>query len=129
MVNTYRLNPPEYLTFTACRRNLCGDVCAIMRVHQFLETWGLINYQVDPETRPSVPGPPTTGHFRIQADTPRGLQAHQPNPTAVRVVDKDGNILSMADRVEPFKIKNQKELTHEGARNVFERNGKDVTPA
>jgi SWI/SNF related-matrix-associated actin-dependent regulator of chromatin subfamily C len=46
MVNTYRLNPVEYLTFTACRRNLCGDVCAIMRVHQFLETWGLINYQV-----------------------------------------------------------------------------------
>jgi SWI/SNF related-matrix-associated actin-dependent regulator of chromatin subfamily C len=46
MVNTYRLNPTEYLTFTACRRNLCGDVCAIMRVHQFLETWGLINYQV-----------------------------------------------------------------------------------
>jgi SWI/SNF related-matrix-associated actin-dependent regulator of chromatin subfamily C len=46
MINTYRLNPTEYLTFTACRRNLCGDVCAIMRVHQFLETWGLINYQV-----------------------------------------------------------------------------------
>jgi SWI/SNF related-matrix-associated actin-dependent regulator of chromatin subfamily C len=46
MVNTYRLNPLEYLTFTACRRNLCGDVCAIMRVHAFLEQWGLINYQV-----------------------------------------------------------------------------------
>lgn len=46
MVNTYRLNPAEYLTFTACRRNLCGDVCAIMRVHNFLEAWGLINYQV-----------------------------------------------------------------------------------
>jgi SWI/SNF related-matrix-associated actin-dependent regulator of chromatin subfamily C len=46
MVNTYRLNPSEYLTFTACRRNLCGDVCAIMRVHSFLEAWGLINYQV-----------------------------------------------------------------------------------
>jgi SWI/SNF related-matrix-associated actin-dependent regulator of chromatin subfamily C len=46
MVNTYRLNPTEYLTFTACRRNLCGDVCAIMRVHNFLEAWGLINYQV-----------------------------------------------------------------------------------
>jgi SWI/SNF related-matrix-associated actin-dependent regulator of chromatin subfamily C len=46
MVNTYRLNPQEYLTFTACRRNLCGDVCAIMRVHAFLEQWGLINYQV-----------------------------------------------------------------------------------
>jgi len=46
MVNTYRLNPSEYLTFTACRRNLAGDVCAVMRVHAFLEQWGLINYQV-----------------------------------------------------------------------------------
>jgi SWI/SNF related-matrix-associated actin-dependent regulator of chromatin subfamily C len=46
MVSTYRLNPVEYLTVTACRRNLAGDVCAIMRVHAFLEQWGLINYQV-----------------------------------------------------------------------------------
>jgi SWI/SNF related-matrix-associated actin-dependent regulator of chromatin subfamily C len=46
MINTYRLNPIEYLTVTACRRNLAGDVCAIMRVHAFLEQWGLINYQV-----------------------------------------------------------------------------------
>jgi SWI/SNF related-matrix-associated actin-dependent regulator of chromatin subfamily C len=46
MVNTYRLNPGEYLTVTACRRNLAGDVCAIIRVHAFLEQWGLINYQV-----------------------------------------------------------------------------------
>lgn len=47
MVNTYRLYPDEYLTVTACRRNLAGDVCAIMRVHAFLEQWGLINYQVN----------------------------------------------------------------------------------
>lgn len=46
MIHTYRLNPSEYLTVTACRRNLAGDVCAIMRVHAFLEQWGLINYQV-----------------------------------------------------------------------------------
>jgi SWI/SNF related-matrix-associated actin-dependent regulator of chromatin subfamily C len=31
MIDTYRLNPGEYLTSTACRRNLPGDVCAIMR--------------------------------------------------------------------------------------------------
>ena len=31
MVDTYRLNPMEYLTVTACRRNLTGDVCAILR--------------------------------------------------------------------------------------------------
>ncbi|KAF9950575.1 hypothetical protein BGZ65_006527 [Modicella reniformis] len=43
MINTYRLNPSEYLTVTACRRNLAGDVCAIIRVYAFLEQWGLIN--------------------------------------------------------------------------------------
>lgn len=48
MINTYRLSPVEYLTVTACRRNLAGDVCAIMRVHAFLEQWGLVNYQVCP---------------------------------------------------------------------------------
>jgi SWI/SNF related-matrix-associated actin-dependent regulator of chromatin subfamily C len=52
MINTYRLNPVEYLTVTACRRNLAGDVCAIMRVHAFLEQWGLINYQVCCSSRP-----------------------------------------------------------------------------
>lgn len=31
MIDTYRLNPQEYLTSTSCRRNLTGDVCAIMR--------------------------------------------------------------------------------------------------
>ncbi len=31
MIDTYRLNPGEYLSGTACRRNLPGDVCAIMR--------------------------------------------------------------------------------------------------
>ncbi|KAI1180718.1 putative RSC complex subunit [Nemania sp. FL0916] len=78
MINTYRLNPVEYLTVTACRRNLAGDVCAIMRVHAFLEQWGLINYQVDADQRPSQVGPPFTGHFKVITDTPRGLQPWQP---------------------------------------------------
>ncbi|KAJ9110671.1 hypothetical protein QFC19_001500 [Naganishia cerealis] len=78
MMNTYRLNPSEYLTVTACRRNLAGDVGAIMRVHAFLEQWGLINYQVDPETRPAPLGPPFTGHFRVTLDTPKGLQPLHP---------------------------------------------------
>ena len=55
MINTYRLNPSEYLTVTACRRNLAGDVCAIMRVHAFLEQWGLINYQVIPLSQGQAP--------------------------------------------------------------------------
>lgn len=78
MINTYRLRPTEYLTVTACRRNLAGDVCAIMRVHAFLEQWGLINYQIDPEQRPAALAPPFTGHFRVILDTPRGLQSLHP---------------------------------------------------
>lgn len=74
MLDTYRLNPTEYLTSTACRRNLAGDVCAIMRTHAFLEQWGLINYQIDADSRPTPMGPPPTSHFHILSDTPSGLQ-------------------------------------------------------
>lgn len=74
MIDTYRLNPTEYLTATACRRNLLGDVCSILRVHAFLEQWGLINYQVDYEMRPSPMGPPSAEHFMLLADTPAGLR-------------------------------------------------------
>ncbi|CDW57058.1 SWIRM domain containing protein [Trichuris trichiura] len=70
MIDTYRLNPNEYLTATACRRNLAGDVCAIFRVHAFLEQWGLINYQLDAECRPNAIGPPCTSHFTIVSDSP-----------------------------------------------------------
>ena len=35
IVNTFRLNPKEYLTITAIRRNLSGDVTNIIRIHQF----------------------------------------------------------------------------------------------
>ena len=77
MIDAYRLNPTEYLTATAARRNLAGDVCAIMRVHAFLEQWGLINYQVDADSRPMPMGPPSTSHFHVLADTPAGLQPLQ----------------------------------------------------
>lgn len=78
MIDTYRLNPTEYLTSTACRRNLAGDVCAVMRVHAFLEQWGLVNYQVDADARPTPMGPPPTSHFHVLADTPAGLQSINP---------------------------------------------------
>lgn len=46
MIKTFRMRPKEYLSVTTCRRYLTGDVTAIMRIHAFLEQWGLINYQV-----------------------------------------------------------------------------------
>ncbi|XP_034400467.1 SWI/SNF complex subunit SMARCC1b isoform X2 [Cyclopterus lumpus] len=83
MIDTYRLNPQEYLSSTSCRRNLTGDVCAVMRVHAFLEQWGLINYQVDAESRPLPMGPPPTPHFNVLADTPSGLAPLQHKPLQV----------------------------------------------
>ncbi len=114
------MNPTEYLTSTACRRNLAGDVCSIMRVHAFVEQWGLINYQVstrmardvatekqfshcnnyfscqvDIDSKPTLMGPPPTSHFHILADTPAGLQPINPpktaQPSAARtLIDLDG---------------------------------------
>jgi len=94
MIDTYRLNPTEYLTSTACRRNLAGDVCAVMRVHAFLEQWGLVNYQVDADARPTPMGPPPTSHFHVLADTPAGLNSINPpkvnQPSAAKtLVDFD----------------------------------------
>uniref|UniRef100_A0A8B9LWJ7 SWI/SNF related, matrix associated, actin dependent regulator of chromatin, subfamily c, member 2 n=1 Tax=Astyanax mexicanus TaxID=7994 RepID=A0A8B9LWJ7_ASTMX len=94
MIDTYRLNPQEYLTSTACRRNLAGDVCAIMRVHAFLEQWGLINYQVDSESRPTPMGPPPTSHFHVLADTPSSLVPLQPKTPSSQ------QMLSFPDKVK-----------------------------
>ena len=46
MIKTFRMRSKEYLSVTTCRRYLTGDVTSIMRIHAFLEQWGLINYQV-----------------------------------------------------------------------------------
>ncbi|KAJ3019333.1 UNVERIFIED_CONTAM: hypothetical protein HDU68_010713, partial [Siphonaria sp. JEL0065] len=81
MINSFRVNPTEYLTITACRRNLVGDVAGIVRIHAFLEQWGLINYQVEPDMRPSQVGPTFHGHFRITAHTP--VSPFQPTPNGV----------------------------------------------
>ena len=126
MINTYRLNPVEYLTVTACRRNLAGDVCAIMRVHAFLEQWGLINYQVDPQTRPSNIGPPFTGHFRVTADTPRGLQAFQPGPNTFTTPGKPHPSTDQAAAATPAA---KADLNLEIRRNIFDDKGKEITPA
>lgn len=58
--------------------------CRGYRVHAFLEQWGLINYQVDLDSRPTAMGPPATSHFTLLADTPMGLQPVNP-PKTVQV--------------------------------------------
>ncbi|KAK0629667.1 SWI/SNF complex protein-like protein [Bombardia bombarda] len=122
MINAYRLNPVEYLTVTACRRNLAGDVCAIMRVHAFLEQWGLINYQVDADQRPSHVGPPFTGHFKIICDTPRGLQPWQPAADPVLAEGKQSKDTDAKASATPVP---KSELNLEVGRNIYEANAKN----
>ncbi|KAG8528541.1 uncharacterized protein KY384_007459 [Bacidia gigantensis] len=131
MINTYRLNPSEYLTVTACRRNLAGDVCAIMRVHAFLEQWGLINYQVDSDSRPSAIGPPFTGHFRVIGDTPRGLQTFQPSPEVKREpgrpFEPTENAISKA--YKGATDQERVDFNLEIGRNIYDHKGRDLTAA
>ncbi|EGR31581.1 swi snf and rsc complex subunit ssr2, putative [Ichthyophthirius multifiliis] len=49
IIMLYRENPRNYITATACRKNLAGDVCSILRIHAFLEHWGIINFSCDPK--------------------------------------------------------------------------------
>ena len=52
MIGLYRMNPSVYLSATSCRRHLSGDVNGILRVHAFLEKWGLINFTSQPRLKP-----------------------------------------------------------------------------
>ncbi|EGT49233.1 hypothetical protein CAEBREN_26021 [Caenorhabditis brenneri] len=92
MIDTYRLNPFEYVSATACRRNLAGDVCSIVRLHSFLEQWGLLNYQVDSDARPAPVAPPPTSHFMVLADTPTGIHPMNPPQAAAASAAKEGEI-------------------------------------
>lgn len=69
MMDSFRLNPVEYLSVTACRRNLAGDVGSVLRVHGFLEQWGLINYHLDGDKHSHMMGPPSTAHFNVHVCT------------------------------------------------------------
>lgn len=63
IVNLYRESPNRYLTATECRRHLAADVCAVLRLHNFLEHWGLINYNITTHDRPVCIGPmDSSGH-------------------------------------------------------------------
>ncbi|CCH63107.1 hypothetical protein TBLA_0J01090 [Henningerozyma blattae CBS 6284] len=87
MVNSYRLNPNEYISLTAVRRNLCGDSGALFRIHRFLIKWGLINYQIKTEKLPQSIEPPLTGEYSTRHDAPRGLFPFESYKPSVQLPD------------------------------------------
>lgn len=77
--------------------------------------------QIDPDTRPSNVAPPFTGHFRITADTPRGLQPLQPAPHSIT----SGKPYAGTDRASSA---GRADLNLDVRRNIYDDKGKDVTP-
>lgn len=96
-------------------------MCCVLRVHAFLEQWGLINYQV---TAPLVAsssaaaaaateaarlavaaslGPPSTAHFHVLADSASGLQPvgtqNQAALSAAAAAATNGGHVSSSDTV------------------------------
>lgn len=120
MINLYRINPVEYLTVTAVRRNLAGDVSTIIRVHQFLEKWGLINYQIDPRTRPTLVGPQYTGHFQVTLDTPKGLTPFVPENVEVKLPSPENSVEPETAVVLPQNDETEIPLNLEIRRNVYD---------
>lgn len=43
-MNLYSQNAATYLSATDCRRKIAGDVCTIIRIHEFLDVFGVINF-------------------------------------------------------------------------------------
>lgn len=120
MINAYRLNPNEYLSLTAIRRNLAGDAGCLLRIHRFLTKWGIINYQVNPENKVMPVAPPSIPNASIRYDNPRGLFPFEsftiPEKYEKEKIDKLKNMLqngaSNADsetKTEPKKEENDKE--------------------
>lgn len=94
MVHAYWQQPKQYLTFTACRRSLSGDVGAIMRVHTFLEGHGIINSQVVcnliPTGVPLQAIPPTTTTTMM---TTKQSRSDVPISSAPRLASHPDNVM------------------------------------
>ena len=51
--NLYQQSPNVYLSATEVRKKVSGDVCTMIRIHEFLDAFGVINYNIKPDMRPS----------------------------------------------------------------------------
>lgn len=52
MISLYQHSPSQYFSATDCRRKIGGDVCLLIRIHEFLDAFGVINHSVKAECRP-----------------------------------------------------------------------------
>ena len=91
--------------------------------------FALTAMKIDPETRPSAIGPPFTGHFRIVADTPRGLQSFQPASDVKFEPGKEfaGTENALLRFYKQASLQERESLNLEIRRNIYDQKGKDLT--
>ena len=54
IVSLYSVSQHIYLSATECRKRIAGDVCVILKVHSFLDSFGVINFNVKSDCRPTL---------------------------------------------------------------------------
>jgi len=75
----------NYLSATECRKLICGDACSILKIHEFLDVFGIINQNVPLEYKPvsyaissgSGCGPST--NFNMSASTVSTISSTVPS--------------------------------------------------
>lgn len=109
IINTYRINPGEKISFFAIRRNLKGDAGSLLRIFKFLEKWGLINHQANFKSQDEslyevnqldghsnnkvsqilgkLPNAADTRHFNTSSDTSKTLYPFKSYKPSVSVQD------------------------------------------
>lgn len=65
----YKENTSVFLTATETRKQIIGDVCTIIRIHEFLDSFSIINFAIKPDLRPITRDfvPPTSDIFTEEA--------------------------------------------------------------
>ncbi|CDW80830.1 swi snf and rsc complex subunit ssr2 [Stylonychia lemnae] len=104
IIKLYREAPNSYLSATVCRKNLPSDVCSIIRLHAFLEHWGLINFNVDPQLKPA----------KIQLGASGNI-----NNSLIDVAAKGYLKMTEAEQISQFFQKEEQHVTTNPSQNIY----------
>jgi hypothetical protein len=94
IVSLYSNSPYIYLSATDCRKKITGDVCAVLKIHSFLDAFGVINFNVKAESRPSMVHP-TLSHWCTDPET----TSSSSTSTATDMVDYE-NIIDWSEAMD-----------------------------
>mmetsp|Transcript_22288 Transcript_22288/g.37771 ORF Transcript_22288/g.37771 Transcript_22288/m.37771 type:complete len:562 (-) Transcript_22288:501-2186(-) len=89
VVHLYHHSPSTCLTATECRRKIAGDVSYIIRVHEFLDVFGVINYS--PEIKNVVRNPKSSIFYSTCPDDIVAGKLKQEKPLTTEEISRKTN--------------------------------------